>query len=62
MIIISFGYAFHSVIGLVINVYGDINVAQSFIYGVSVIPIALSIAIIGFMILAKLEKTSIRQP
>jgi len=38
MIIISFGYAFHSVIGWVINVYSDINIAQSFIYGISVIP------------------------
>ena len=56
MIIMSFGYAFHSIIGIVIDANGGIEVAQSFIYGVGVIPIALAVGIIGFTILGFKEK------
>lgn len=48
MLIMSFGYAFHSVIGLLINSFGGTTVPKAFLYGVSVIPITLIIGIIGF--------------
>ncbi|OJW48084.1 MAG: MFS transporter [Alphaproteobacteria bacterium 41-28] len=48
MIIMSFGYAFHTVIGVVVNAYGGPDVAQAFVYGIGVIPITLAIGVIGF--------------
>ena len=56
MIIMSFGYGFHSVIGLVVNAYGGVHVFQSFVYGISVIPITLGIGVLGFFVLAMQEK------
>lgn len=49
MIIMIFGYVFHSIIGWVINQMGGQTEAMAYIYGISVIPIALSIAILGFL-------------
>jgi MFS family permease len=49
MIIMSFGYLFHTTIGLVINAS---NGSQAYVYGVSVIPIALGIGVMGFLIVA----------
>lgn len=57
MIIMSFGYAFHSIIGLVVNAYGGSNTIHSFTYGISVIPITLSMGILGFLILGFLDRT-----
>jgi predicted MFS family arabinose efflux permease len=48
MIIMSFGYAFHTVIGVVVNAYGGPDVAQAFVYGIGVIPITLAIGVMGF--------------
>lgn len=56
MIIMSFGYAFHTVIGFVINANGGTHVAQAFIYGVSVIPVTLAIGVIGFLFLVYRER------
>lgn len=56
MIIMSFGYIFHTIIGLVVNAYGGTDVAQGFVYGISVIPIALGIGSIGFGVLLYQEK------
>ena len=39
MIIMSFGYIFHTIMGLVVNAYGGVDTAQSFVYGISVIPL-----------------------
>jgi predicted MFS family arabinose efflux permease len=50
MIIMIFGYAFHSVIGFVINAHGN------FIHGIAVIPAALAIGVIGFLIISSQEK------
>lgn len=58
MIIMSFGYLFHTIIGLVINLNGGPSVSQAFILGVSVIPIALVLGVIGFIILAYQENQS----
>lgn len=52
MIIMSFGYAFHSAIGFVVNIYGGPGVAQSLIYGIGVIPIGLMIGVVGLLGLA----------
>lgn len=52
MIIMSFGYAFHSVIGYVITAAGGTHVTRAFVYGVGVIPIALAAGITGFLFLA----------
>ncbi|MCL9685837.1 MFS transporter [Legionella maioricensis] len=56
MIIMSFGYAFHTVIGFVINTYGGTEVTQAFVYGIGVIPLTLALGIIGFLVIAYKEK------
>jgi len=59
MVVISFGYVFHSSIGIIIDLCNSINKTQPFIYGISIIPIALSMGIIGFLILAYKEKVQL---
>ena len=56
MIIMSFGYGFHSVMGFIINTYGGTHVTQAFVYGVGVIPVTLAIGITGFLSLAYQER------
>lgn len=56
MIIMSFGYAYHTIIGVVINAYGGIHVTSAFVYGISVIPLTLSLGVIGFLIMAFRQK------
>ncbi len=51
MIIMVFGYAFHSLIGFTINIMGGINSPKAFIFGIMTIPITLIIGILGFLIL-----------
>lgn len=60
MIIMSFGYASHTLIGIVVNAYGGTTVTQSFIYGVSIIPIGLSIGVLGLLIFSFQEKSFFR--
>ena len=52
MIIMTFGYLFHAVIGWVVHVMGGAHEAQALVYGVSLIPMALFIGTIGFFVLA----------
>lgn len=54
MIIMSFGYFFHTIIGLVITY------TQSYVYGISVIPIALGVGVMGFAVLSYQENKTIR--
>jgi MFS family permease len=56
MIIMIFGYAFHTIIGTVINFTGGPKSAEGLSYGVTVIPLTLIIGIVGFIILLKNEK------
>ncbi|EHL30692.1 hypothetical protein LDG_7331 [Legionella drancourtii LLAP12] len=56
MIIMIFGYGFHSAIGFMVNAYGGINVSQAFVYGIGVIPLTLAAGIMGFLVLAYQEK------
>ena len=51
MIIMSFGYAFHSLIGITVDAAGGPTVAKALIDGVAIIPAALSLGILGFLIL-----------
>ena len=62
MIIMIFGYAFHTVMGSVINAMGGPTVPQALVYGVAVIPIVLSIGALGFIYLLVQEKTGIAVP
>lgn len=52
MIIMSFGYLFHSTIGLIIKLTGSSTEAISYTYGISIIPITLFLGAIGFFIIA----------
>ena len=56
MIIMIFGYAFHSIIGGLINAMGGPTASQALVYGVLVIPIALCLGVGGFAILLFKEK------
>lgn len=51
MIIMSFGYAFHSLIGFIIEYMGGAELSDAFIMGVSIIPMGLLIGTAGFLAL-----------
>ena len=57
MIIMSFGYAFHSIIGYVVKIMGGIESPDALIYGVSVIPFALLVGSFGFLYIALIGNT-----
>ncbi|WP_454784213.1 MFS transporter [Legionella sp. WA2024007413] len=59
MIIMIFGYAFHTIIGFVVNENGGIREAGAFVYGIGVIPVTLAMGVIGFLFLAYREKYSL---
>ncbi|MDP4725504.1 MAG: MFS transporter [Pseudomonadota bacterium] len=56
MIIMIFGWVFHTVIGCVINAYGGTKVASAFVYGIGVIPATLAVGVIGFMLIARTDQ------
>lgn len=56
MIIMIFGWVFHTVIGCVINVYGGTKVASAFVYGIGVIPATLAVGVIGFLLIARTDQ------
>ncbi|KTD82228.1 MFS transporter [Legionella waltersii] len=58
MIIMIFGYGFHSVIGVVINAYGGLHDTTAYVYGIAVIPATLALGITGFLAVAYYEKWS----
>jgi predicted MFS family arabinose efflux permease len=58
MIIMIFGYGFHTVIGNVVNAMGGPKVPQALFYGISVIPVALCLGAGGFALLFLWEKRS----
>lgn len=61
MIIMSFGYFFHTFIGLIINMMQDSGPSTSFVYGVGIIPIMLSLGIIGFVLLSLRERMKMKK-
>lgn len=56
MIIMTFGYAFHSVIGVLINTMGGPQSATAFNFAISAIPLALLVGMIGFIALTIFER------
>lgn len=58
MIIMSFGYVFHSIIGVIIKSYSIAGDAVAFSYGITVIPITLFIGAIGFLMIAYQERSA----
>lgn len=57
MIIMIFGYGFHTTIGAVVNAMGGPSMTQALIYGIAVIPIALCAGTAGFGLLFMNEKS-----
>lgn len=57
MVIMSFGYFFHSIIGLVIHAYASLSLPDAFKHGIAVIPFTLAIGSLGFVYLASKEPT-----
>lgn len=56
MIIMLFGYAFHAVIGSIVNAFGGPTTSLALTYAMTVIPVALAISSIGFIWLMASEK------
>lgn len=56
MIIMIFGYAFHSLIGGIVNIMGGANTSQALIYGTAIIPITLIMGAGGFILLSLRER------
>ncbi|MDR3477652.1 MAG: MFS transporter [Gammaproteobacteria bacterium] len=57
MIIMSFGYAFHSIIGYAVNLYGGPAVGQALVNGLSILPAGLAVGVLGFAFLSLTEKS-----
>jgi predicted MFS family arabinose efflux permease len=57
MIIMLFGYLFHTTIGMLISQFGGVQSPQAILVGMSVIPLMLWIGTLGFCVLLKKEKT-----
>lgn len=55
MIIMSFGYFFHTTIGYIIDFMGESDASEAFVCGISIIPIALSIGAIGLLLMGVKE-------
>ncbi len=56
MIIMFFGYAFHTLIGTVVNAFGGPHSTQALLCGVAVIPIGLLLGTLGFGVLFAQER------
>lgn len=56
MIIMIFGYVFHTLMGFVINSMGGPKAAQALFYGVGIIPVALCLGTVGFIFLSMKER------
>ncbi len=56
MIIMIFGYAFHTTMGGVINALGGPQTSQALTYGIAIVPIALALGSCGFLLLWMKER------
>lgn len=56
MIIMSFGYAFHTAMGSVIHVFGGPESSRALFFGVAVVPAALCLGVAGYFYLFVREK------
>lgn len=59
IIIMAFGYIFHTSIGLVVHYYGGSSSAKALIYGIWVIPISLFIGVVGLCLLGRTASSKI---
>lgn len=57
MIIMIFGYVFHSTIGGLIDVAGGTASSQALFYGISIVPLGLTIGTVGFVTMLIREKS-----
>jgi predicted MFS family arabinose efflux permease len=62
MIIMVFGYVFHTTMGGIINSMGGPTTSQALIYGIGVIPVALLLGSTGFILLWVREKKDKKVP
>lgn len=60
MIIMIFGYAFHSMIGGVVSYMGGPAAPEALVYGIAVIPVALVIGTAGFLVLTLNDKKIVK--
>ncbi|MBP9722935.1 MAG: MFS transporter [Gammaproteobacteria bacterium] len=58
MIIMIFGYAFHTLIGFVVNLFGGVGISAACLFGVMVIPTGLCLGLVGFIYLYYQENRS----
>lgn len=56
MLIMSFGYAFHSSIGALIELYGGIQSTRAFTYGIGLIPLTLAAGTFIFVMVARQDR------
>ena len=56
MMIMLFGYFFHSVIGYLVDIFGGSNSQEALTIGISTIPLSLLVAAIGFILISNLGK------
>lgn len=56
MVIMIFGYGFHTAIGTLIQATGGPHSSQALLYGITVIPVALFIGTLGFIYILKCER------
>lgn len=59
MIIMTFGYGFHSAIGAIVNGFGGASNSQALVYGVTVVPIALCLGVAGFILMVVQERKQV---
>lgn len=61
MIIMIFGYVLHSMIGGVTELFGGIKMESAFRWGIASIPAALLLGIIGFAVVAHIDKKHVKK-
>jgi MFS family permease len=61
MIIMIFGYVLHSAIGSVTELFGGIEVESAFRWGIAVIPVALLLGVIGFVMVARMAPKRVKK-
>jgi uncharacterized BrkB/YihY/UPF0761 family membrane protein len=57
MIIMSFGYVFHTIIGIIVNKFGGLAASHTLVYGIGIIPLTLIVGVIGFILISIYIKT-----
>lgn len=60
MLIMSFGYVFHTGIGVIVDIYGGIYSTQAFVYGIAFIPVTLAIGTLGFAWVAYSDRSVVK--